>query len=315
MTTEGIEAVFLETHNWGKSAKFFQGLGYEIEFATDHNSGQLRRGDSPSLFISEVPEYRADSTARRARGGRCRRVPARRLRRGRRRMGGNPLGHKADDGSGSRRPRVDAAGAEKMTGTALQPDSTAVRTALWRALHVEVDAPPHVLDDPIGLRLAGPDPDWRARRHASRTAPARSARRSWHAPVISTTSCAEQAGGRRRQYVILGAGLDTFAQRHPDVAARIFEVDQPGTQEWKRRRLAEKGYPPPGACGSCRSTSRPAVMVGRVAGQRFRRDQASGRRVDRRLHVPDQGGDGGDAAPSRRAGAGFDAGDDIHAAA
>ena len=42
MTTEGIEAVFLDTHNWGKSARFFQGLGYEIEFATDHNSGQLR---------------------------------------------------------------------------------------------------------------------------------------------------------------------------------------------------------------------------------------------------------------------------------
>jgi Glyoxalase-like domain len=56
MTTEGIEAVFLETHNWGKSAKFFQGLGYEIEFATDHDSGQLRNGEGPYLFISEVPE-------------------------------------------------------------------------------------------------------------------------------------------------------------------------------------------------------------------------------------------------------------------
>jgi uncharacterized glyoxalase superfamily protein PhnB len=56
MTTEGIDAVFLETHNWGKSAKFFQTLGYEIEFATDHNSGQLRHGDGPSLFIAEVPE-------------------------------------------------------------------------------------------------------------------------------------------------------------------------------------------------------------------------------------------------------------------
>lgn len=56
MASEGIEAVFLETHNWGKSAKFFQGLGYEIEFATDHNSGQLRRGKRPYLFIAEVPE-------------------------------------------------------------------------------------------------------------------------------------------------------------------------------------------------------------------------------------------------------------------
>lgn len=56
MTTQGIEAVFLETHNWGKAAKFFQGLGYEIEFATDHNSGMLRNSGGPYVFISEVPE-------------------------------------------------------------------------------------------------------------------------------------------------------------------------------------------------------------------------------------------------------------------
>ena len=55
-TTEGIEAVFLETHNWGKTAKFFQGLGYKLEFDTGHNSGQLRNGDGPHLFIAEVPE-------------------------------------------------------------------------------------------------------------------------------------------------------------------------------------------------------------------------------------------------------------------
>ncbi|WP_416531777.1 VOC family protein [Streptomyces coelicoflavus] len=56
MTTEGIEAVFLTTHNWGKAAKFFQELGYELEFATDHNSGQLRNGDGPFVFIAEVPK-------------------------------------------------------------------------------------------------------------------------------------------------------------------------------------------------------------------------------------------------------------------
>ena len=55
MTTAGIEAVFLETHNWGKSAKFFQALGFELEFPTDHNSGQLRNGDGPYVFIAEVP--------------------------------------------------------------------------------------------------------------------------------------------------------------------------------------------------------------------------------------------------------------------
>lgn len=55
MKTEGIEAVFLETHNWGKAAKFFQALGFTLEFETDHSSGQLRAGEGPYVFIAEVP--------------------------------------------------------------------------------------------------------------------------------------------------------------------------------------------------------------------------------------------------------------------
>jgi hypothetical protein len=55
MSTKGIEAVFLTTHNWGKAAKFFQSLGYELEFETDHNSGQLRSETGPYLFIAEIP--------------------------------------------------------------------------------------------------------------------------------------------------------------------------------------------------------------------------------------------------------------------
>jgi hypothetical protein len=55
VATEGIEAVFLETHNWGKAAKFFQALGFELEFSTDHASGQLRNGDGPYVFVAEVP--------------------------------------------------------------------------------------------------------------------------------------------------------------------------------------------------------------------------------------------------------------------
>jgi hypothetical protein len=56
MTTDGIEAVYLETHNWGKAAKFFQALGFDLEFATDHSSGLLRNGQGPYVFIAEVPE-------------------------------------------------------------------------------------------------------------------------------------------------------------------------------------------------------------------------------------------------------------------
>ena len=55
-TTRGIEAVFLETHSCGTAAKFFQALGYELEFATDHSSGLLRNGDGPYVFIAEIPE-------------------------------------------------------------------------------------------------------------------------------------------------------------------------------------------------------------------------------------------------------------------
>jgi len=56
MTTRGVEAIFLTTHNWGKAAKFFQSLGFTLEFETDHNSGQLRNGAGPYLFVAEIPE-------------------------------------------------------------------------------------------------------------------------------------------------------------------------------------------------------------------------------------------------------------------
>ena len=56
MTTEGFEAVFLESHNWGKAAKFWQALGFELEFDTGHESGQLRNGAGPYVFVAEVPQ-------------------------------------------------------------------------------------------------------------------------------------------------------------------------------------------------------------------------------------------------------------------
>ena len=119
------------------------------------------------------------------------------------------------------------------------PDSTAVRTALWRALHLEVDAPPHVLDDRIGLQLAGPDSDWRQRPDMNEYAtPGVRASIVARARFIEdlVTEQTDQGVG---QYVLLGAGLDTFAQRRPEIASRItvFEVDQPGPQAWKRQRL------------------------------------------------------------------------------
>lgn len=127
------------------------------------------------------------------------------------------------------------------------PDSTAVRVALWRAMHVEVDAPPHVFEDEIGLRLAAPDEGWRQRPDMDP-----SATRGFRAAIVARARfiedlVIEQAASGVGQYVILGAGLDTFAQRRPEIGARlrVFEIDQPGTQAWKRRRLLELGYAVP----------------------------------------------------------------------
>ncbi|WP_329520674.1 VOC family protein [Spirillospora sp. NBC_01491] len=58
MGTEAIEAVFLETRNWGKAAKFFQALGYEMEMSAGDGSGVFRNGEGPYLVVVEIPEDR-----------------------------------------------------------------------------------------------------------------------------------------------------------------------------------------------------------------------------------------------------------------
>ncbi|MEO6082275.1 MAG: class I SAM-dependent methyltransferase [Umezawaea sp.] len=123
-------------------------------------------------------------------------------------------------------------------------DKTAVRVALWRALHVRVDPPPHVFEDELGARLVTPDDSWRDRPDMA-PGPTARARASIVARARFTEDLVvEQVGRGVGQYVVLGAGLDTFAQRRPDVAEklRIFEIDQPGTQAWKRERLVELGH-------------------------------------------------------------------------
>ena len=136
-----------------------------------------------------------------------------------------------------------------MTGREPGPDGTAVRVALWRALHVEVDDAPSVLHDTIGLALVDPGSGWRLRPDMD---PRRSART--RASIVARGRLVDDlAEGAMNegvdQLVILGAGLDTTAQRRTDLAPRlrIFEVDQPGPQRWKIRRLRTGGYSlPPG---------------------------------------------------------------------
>lgn len=126
----------------------------------------------------------------------------------------------------------------------IEPDNTAVRTALWRALHVQIDAKPHVLEDEIGLKLIAPKDDWRKRpdmnpHFISRLRASIVARSRFVEDLVI-----EQSKQGISQYVILGAGLDTFAQRRPEAASKlqIFEIDQTETQIWKQRRLLELGF-------------------------------------------------------------------------
>jgi methyltransferase (TIGR00027 family) len=126
----------------------------------------------------------------------------------------------------------------------IAPESSAVRVALWRAIHVQVDPQPHVLEDEVGLKLAAPAEGWRDRPDMNPQFT-----KTFRASILARARfiedlVVEQAGKGVGQYVILGAGLDTFAQRRPEIASglKVFEVDRPGPQAWKCQRLIELGY-------------------------------------------------------------------------
>ena len=114
---------------------------------------------------------------------------------------------------------------------------TALGVAIRRAAHQLIDKPP-VLDDPIALRLVGegyPRLMERAMHAVGRDFRGFMAARSRY----TEDRLAEAVADGVMQYVILGAGLDTFAYRNPFPALRVFEVDFPATQVWKRSMLDE----------------------------------------------------------------------------
>ncbi len=119
---------------------------------------------------------------------------------------------------------------------------TAQRVAIRRAAHQILDEP-RVLDDPLALRIIGREAEDTLRtdpkeHHAfSRAFRAFMAARSRYAEDELADAVADGVG----QYVILGAGLDTFAYRNPYPGLRVFEVDHPSTQAWKRERLQAAG--------------------------------------------------------------------------
>jgi methyltransferase (TIGR00027 family) len=131
-----------------------------------------------------------------------------------------------------------------------QPSATAQRVATHRAAHQLLDEPV-IFEDPLALSMLG-----RERAEALRADP-RLAETSRLSPFLRAFTAARSrlAEDELRlavergvgQYVILGAGLDTFALRNPYPAGslKVFEVDFPATQAWKRARLAEAGLAPP----------------------------------------------------------------------
>ena len=126
------------------------------------------------------------------------------------------------------------------------PSETALRVALRRAAHQILDDP-KVFDDPLALRILGvadrsaqqPCPKWMEETPFLRVLRASLAARSRYAEDELHRSIRRGI----RQYVVLGAGLDTFAYRNPysEDVLRVFEVDHAATQNWKRGRLKEAG--------------------------------------------------------------------------
>lgn len=120
-----------------------------------------------------------------------------------------------------------------------RPSQTALGAALHRAAHQLVDQPP-IFVDPLALKIIGPEAEAEVRTGTERHAQASAARMRAFLAVRSryTEDCFAEAVARGvGQYVVLGAGLDTFAYRGPHPGLRIFEVDHPATQGWKRERL------------------------------------------------------------------------------
>lgn len=125
-----------------------------------------------------------------------------------------------------------------------KPNHTAERTALWRALHLQVDALPHIIEDEIGLRMVAPGADWRHRPDMDPEATKRIRASMVARARFVDDLVLEQVANGTTQYVLLGAGLDSFAVRYPAVSEglQLFEIDQEDTLAWKQARLHELGY-------------------------------------------------------------------------
>src|SRR5580698_9000962 len=126
-----------------------------------------------------------------------------------------------------------------------QPSRTAWAAAAHRAAH-QILEQGRIFSDPLALGILGPDAE-----SVAREAEARPSSLAMRLFIAARTRFAEDSLAAAiqqgvRQLVILGAGLDTYAYRSPfGDRLRVFEVDHPATQAWKRERLADAAIPIP----------------------------------------------------------------------
>jgi methyltransferase (TIGR00027 family) len=130
------------------------------------------------------------------------------------------------------------------------PSRTAILSAIHRAAHLLIDDPPKIFVDPFARTFAGFSSDDELLATIDKYAFADfAAHRAWFALRSRYTEdqLAAAVASGTAQYVILGAGLDSFAYRRPAalLGLRIFEVDHPSSQAWKRARLSELGMEAP----------------------------------------------------------------------
>jgi methyltransferase (TIGR00027 family) len=121
-----------------------------------------------------------------------------------------------------------------------RPSRTALRVAMRRAAHQIYDARPLVFEDPLAIPILGREYLPEVERTATKLHKPFSV--SLRAFLVARSRYAEDnlASAVERgitQYVLLGAGLDTFAHRNPYSHLHVFEVDHPATQQWKRDLL------------------------------------------------------------------------------
>ena len=123
-----------------------------------------------------------------------------------------------------------------------------MRSAMRRAAH-QVWDDPIVLNDPVALKIVGAEEEARLRRGPTDNAIERTIRGIMVARSrFAEDALAEAVARGVRQYVVLGAGLDTFAYRNPYPDLRVFEVDHPASQIHKKEQLAKAGIAVPASC-------------------------------------------------------------------